>query len=100
MSVHELKTIRPWFRDVWDGTKTAELRRDDRDYAVGDVLLLREWHNDTYTGRQVAVEVTNIVLWSDGPWLRRGYAMLSFRLLPADVDIASLPPDGRAHDGS
>lgn len=56
--IHDLK-IRPvYFEAVEDGRKTFEIRYDDRDYQVGDRLILREWHLGRYTGRVVEKMVT------------------------------------------
>lgn len=71
---HELKTWPSVFEAVWDGRKTFEFRRNDRDFAVGDILRLREWdpaiHNaagslDEWAqskayGRELNVRVTYI----------------------------------------
>lgn len=44
MPVHYLKIYPEYFEAVISGQKTVELRReDDRQFAVGDVLVLREW---------------------------------------------------------
>ncbi len=40
---HLLKTWPGPFAALLDGTKTFELRQDDRAYAVGDILVLAEW---------------------------------------------------------
>ena len=42
--------------------KTHDLRVMDRDYAIGDVLVLQEydWGAKTYTGRECRAEVTYI----------------------------------------
>jgi hypothetical protein len=40
---HELKTWPEFYRAIQDNKKTFELRYDDRRYAVGDELLLREF---------------------------------------------------------
>lgn len=37
---HTLKTLDPWFSAVVKGDKTAELRKDDRGFQVGDVVRL------------------------------------------------------------
>ena len=53
MADHYLKIWPEPFAAVLDGRKRFEVRRDDRGYAVGDVLHLREWVPDrgAYTGR-------------------------------------------------
>ena len=35
MKKHILKTINPYFQDVWDNKKTFEIRLNDRDFKVG-----------------------------------------------------------------
>lgn len=57
--VHELKTWPRPFQGVWDGRKTHEVRRDDRGFWPGDVLLLREWDPETerHTGRSIRAEI-------------------------------------------
>src|SRR5262245_19533902 len=53
MKEHDLKCWPPFWEDVDSGRKTFELRKDDRAYEVGDVIVLREWHPGVklYTGR-------------------------------------------------
>lgn len=60
MATHELKTVAPHFAAIRSGAKTFELRRDDRGFAVGDVLVLREWvmEGHFYTGEQEQRRVT------------------------------------------
>lgn len=60
MTTHEVKTWREVFQDVWDHRKTFEVRRDDRDYKVGDLLIQREYDKDgrTWTGRRVRGRIT------------------------------------------
>jgi len=82
MAVHELKTVAPYFDNVWQGKKTAELRFNDREFAVDDFLVLREFTpgNSTgvgdFTGRTVCVCVTDVCDYPIG--LRNGFVMLSF----------------------
>lgn len=48
--VHILKTLPDVLRATLRGDKTFEFRRDDRDYNVGDILILREWIPDRIVG--------------------------------------------------
>lgn len=40
---HDLKTWPTYFERLLDGSKTFEVRKDDRGYQAGDRLILREW---------------------------------------------------------
>lgn len=77
MRTHELKTQPPHFGDVLCGAKRVEVRLDDRGFAVGDVLVLREWDAATaeYTGRVCEVLVTHVLAGFVG--LAPGYVALS-----------------------
>lgn len=41
--IHELKVWPEYYERLADGTKTFEVRKDDRGYQTGDVLVLKEW---------------------------------------------------------
>lgn len=43
MDVHDLKIHPEHFKPVWCGEKTFEIRFNDRDYKVGDLLDLHEF---------------------------------------------------------
>ncbi len=65
MKIHELKTHRPYFDQVFGDTrKSWELRRNDRDFHVGDALHLREFdpvlNGGSYTGPHGFVEITRV----------------------------------------
>lgn len=88
--LHVLKTWPEPFVAIIDRKKRFEIRRDDRGFAVGDVLNLKEWDpslkwpysesssfNGNYTGRECFVTVTYLV-----PGGRWG--------LPADVCVMSI----------
>lgn len=74
----ELKILPEHFEDVQSGAKKSELRKNDRDYAVGDLLILREWTGKEYTGRRLSVVITHI-LQNCGFGLLDGYAILSIK---------------------
>lgn len=55
-TVHELKIWKEYFDEVFMGRKTFEVRKNDRNFRKGDILILKEWDNEKqeYTGRQMA----------------------------------------------
>ncbi len=85
MAFHELKCVQPWFDAMVAGTKTAELRLNDRSFKVGDTVRLREYTDGHYTDRDVWFTIGSIVSSLDGPWLAPGYVMLSLVSLRAEV---------------
>jgi hypothetical protein len=89
MRTHVLKTWPEPFQAVLDGRKRYEIRKDDRGYAVGDVLRLREWDPTPqtfgysqagYTQREHTVRVTYIT--PAGSWG-----------LPASLCVMSIEKD-------
>lgn len=81
MKVHELKTIHPYFRVIWEGFKPFEIRKNDRDFKVGDILLLREYDptTKTYSGRDVTARVIYTLDKFEG--LAEGYIAMGLALL-------------------
>lgn len=74
--IHLLKTWPQYFGAVGASSKQFELRRNDRDFKVGDAVVLMEWSPETerYTGRILYRSISYLV--TDGPWLAEGYAAL------------------------
>jgi hypothetical protein len=61
--IHRLKTWSPYFDQVRCGRKPFEVRRDDRDYAEGDYLVLDEWSPATgYTKAKPVVKIVTYLL--------------------------------------
>lgn len=60
MKVHQLKLRTAYFKAQANGQKTFEIRFNDRDYRVGDVVVLREFDGEKLTGRKVCREITYI----------------------------------------
>lgn len=78
MATHDLKTVEPHFSNVLNGSKTFEIRLNDRDYQVGDYLMLMEY---PFTGElhlTVEVKVTHILTHDDYPQgIKPGYVVMS-----------------------
>jgi hypothetical protein len=66
--IHELKTWPGPFAGVFSGKKKHEIRKHDRVFDVGDVLVLREFDptDDVYTGNEIQVNVTYLT--PPGQW--------------------------------
>lgn len=94
-ALHELKVEPPFFDRLLDGTKTFEVRKDDRGFQSGDTLVLKEWDRSAcdcgsrwctkqYTGR----ELTRIVgfIFKQGFGCDLGpHVVLSLLPIPASV---------------
>lgn len=60
--IHILKSWTKFFRPISVGIRTHELRRNDRDFKVGDTIVLCEFDeiSNLYSGEQCTVKVTSI----------------------------------------
>lgn len=76
---HDLKIYQEFFSAVCTGVKRAELRKNDRDYRVGDTLHLMETPRGSchQTGEFINVKITHIA--DVGEWMP-GYVLLSVEL--------------------
>ena len=77
--MHNLKTIPPYFEQVRFGIKTFELRKDDREFCVDDLLHLMEYKDNAFTGEAVTVEITHILRDAPQFGLMPGYCIISFK---------------------
>lgn len=74
---HELKTWPEYFEEVLNGNKLFEIRKNDRNFKCGDILILREYDPfvKSYTGREIRVKVTYIL--DKKPFVPDGYICMS-----------------------
>ncbi len=80
MKTHKLKTWPQYFDDLRTGKKSFELRKNDRRFAVGDVLMLEEYDpmTKTYSGKCLLFDITYIH--SNATFgLRTGFVILGLR---------------------
>jgi hypothetical protein len=82
--VHHLKTWTPFFRDVKSGIKNFEVRVNDRDYKVGDNLILDEFDPDkeTKTGDWIAKRIGYIL--DDPRFVKEGFVILGLQDINVD----------------
>ena len=83
-SIHEIKTAPSYFQAAMAGMKLFELRRNDRNYHVGDILKQREFKDNAYTGYELTQEVTFIL--QDYTGLEEGFCILGVKNLDFVTD--------------
>lgn len=84
MTEHKLKTWPDAFYAMWEGCERFELRKDDRGFTVGDVLLLQEWDasmRHKYTGAWIRAKVTFILRAGVFPGLEEGHVVMSLAFI-------------------
>lgn len=74
---HELKVWREFYCDLYIGVKNFEVRKNDKNFKVGDTLLLREFDKDAdlHTGSFILRDITYIL--NGGQFgIEEGYVVL------------------------
>lgn len=78
--IHELKCEPEYFREIVNDNKLFEVRKNDRDYRVGDLLALNECEHDEnadcdcYTGNSLLCMVTYML--NDERFCKDGYVIM------------------------
>ncbi len=75
---HELKVYPQFFKALWCGDKTFEIRLNDRHFEERDEVSLQEnetGSNDGYTGREIEGIITYLTSYEQQP----NYVVFSFR---------------------
>lgn len=87
MKIHNLKIQKEFFEDVKSGEKSFELRKDDRNYRLGDVINLTEVDATSAeeTGRTALVEIIYKLDKFDG--LYPGYCILGVRTIDSGAKL-------------
>jgi len=77
MKEHHLKILPKYFGAVENGTKNFEVRFNDRDFEVGDILYLEEFDtSNAYTGLYIRAKIGYVL--NDENFLKEGYVILGF----------------------
>jgi len=95
-NIHELKTWPKFFDAILDGSKTFEVRRNDRGFKIGERLRLREWspETETYSERVIIAEITYVLGLAEFLLGRSAseddYVVLGIRKIEKGVDTRAL----------
>lgn len=79
MKVHKLKILPEYYNAQIEGKKNFEIRKNDRNFQIGDWLLLKEYNPKIkkFTERKVMVEITYITNYQQ----KDGYVVLGTKYI-------------------
>lgn len=77
-SVHRIKILPEYFEKVKARHKNFEIRVNDRDYQVGDLVVLNEHTGVFYTGRGVTRKIKYILKDCPQYGLKDGYCIFGW----------------------
>lgn len=85
MTQHELKIYPEHFQGIISGHKTFEIRKNDRNYQVGDILWLREYYpeDDIYSGESIQCRVSYITDFN----MQNDYVCMAIQQCSVDCDM-------------
>ncbi len=78
-TIHRLKTWPVYFQKVMHDIKRFEIRKNDRAFKEGDILVLDEWNprSKTYTDADPIARVVTDILDSEEMGLKPGYVAMA-----------------------
>ena len=97
MKIHELKILPKYFNEVKYKKKSFELRKNDRDFKVGDILILKEFNPNkeyetiedgvysNFSGKKVLRQVVYILKNTEG--LNNNYVILGIKSIDSDIEL-------------
>jgi Domain of unknown function (DUF3850) len=94
---HTLKSWPPYFADTWVGVKTFDVRRDDRDYQIGDEVQFIEWEHGgscatlSGVGRETGRKLLRRIVYILGRESRGSADAHSFGIEPGFVVLGLAP---------
>lgn len=77
--VHNLKTERALFKDMKSGIKQFDVRKNDRNFEVGDTLILEEFDPDTKTYKPGWIPKLVIYKLDDPRFVKEGFVILGLK---------------------
>ena len=81
---HVLKILPQYLEDCVSNGKRFEIRKNDRDYQIGDKLILKEWVDGAFTGTYIERWIIYIHHGTGEFGLAKGYCVLGITDDPND----------------
>ena len=78
---HAVKTWKQYFIAQENGYKLFELRKNDRNYKVGDTFISQEYDQNKgeYTGKETAYRISYVLTEASDFGLKKGYCILQLK---------------------
>lgn len=84
--IHAVKCRSNYFKALQSGQKSFEVRKNDRDYKVGDLLGINEIDNGgNYTGKSLVCKINYIL--DDFEGLQKDYIVMSVSSIYPDTEF-------------
>ena len=77
---HELKILPEFFNAVSSREKSFEIRKNDRNFQVGNWLILKEWDGERYTGNEIKRYVSYVFYGTEDFGLHPDYCVMSLKI--------------------
>lgn len=74
---HALKIKSMYLDEIVNGNKLFEVRKNDRNFQKGDILVLQAYDNEKYLGKEIEVEITYVLKGFEA--LKDGYVVLGIK---------------------
>lgn len=72
--IHHLKIEPKYYSDIKEGYKTFEIRFNDRDFKENDILNLREFADENFTGNFIEVKAISVI--KNYPGVKEDYVLM------------------------
>lgn len=76
----EKKVLPEYYKGIRTHRKMFEVRKDEDEIKPGDILILREWDGEKYTGNKTRREVTAVLRDCPEYGLMPGYCIMSLQV--------------------
>lgn len=96
MTIHELKILPEYYDAVRCGDKRFEIRKNDRNFHSGDILRLKEWDGEKYTGEELDAFVRYVLYGTDEYGLSEGYCIMSIDTMMHNIPKVTATDNGMA----
>ena len=81
MKIHELKTLVKYYNKSFEGIKNFEIRKNDRDFQIGDFIVLRPYHPNCEYNKDSGIIFEIIYILDDFEGLADGYVGLGLKFI-------------------